>query len=264
MPYYPKIKLLHLHIPKTGGTSIENTIQKALGEPIFDWKTSDLNYRASQNYKSNMENEATQRPDIKWQMYNLYGLSEIAGEKVALQHLTYNQMLRGAHLSRDLVDWVLVAVRNPYSRMISVYNWQTRYGFNGTFKQFVTEVYRKNLHEIGKRPIDHRCYQHLIPQHKYLEGLDVKKMEICVIKFENLAEEFEKFFSSKICAVHPNIPKVKLRKDNVTRGPENLKRQWINYYKENGELQQDIVDMVYKLYDKDFKMFGYSQDITSS
>lgn len=252
MPFYPQIKLLQLHIPKTGGTSIENTLRQALNVPMFDWKKSE------QNYKS-----PTSKQD--WQTYNIYGYFETAGEITPLQHLTYNQILQGGHLSKDMINWILVAVRNPFSRLVSCYHWQRRYPgkqHQMNFKQFVQWVKDTNSNKPGARPVDHRCYQHLLQQSEYISNLDPKTTKLHIIKFENLNNDFERFFNTQVRAVYSKFKPIKLRKDNITDRKSALPEWKSNYMLPDGKtLDQDLVRLVYSLYEQDFKIFSYSPQI---
>jgi hypothetical protein len=104
MPYFktPAVNLLYLHVPKTGGMSVEKYFYETLGVP--------RNYASLHGYF---------HPSISFR--------EVFGndQEHTLQHLTYRQI---AGHSRELgVDMsgadvpltVLATVRNPYHRIIS-------------------------------------------------------------------------------------------------------------------------------------------------
>lgn len=252
MPYYPQIKLLQLHIPKTGGTSIENTIRQTLCVPLFDWKQSEENYKSPGSRK-------------EWQTYNIYGYYETAGDITPLQHLTYRQILQGGHISKDMINWILVSVRNPLSRLVSCYHWQRGYPGrqnNMTFREFVHWVKETKSNLPGAKPIDHRCYQHLLQQSEFLGDLDPKTTKLHIIKFETLSEDFERFFNSQVRAVYPKFKSSRLRNDNITDKSNGLPDWKTNYMLEDGKtLDKELIDLVYNLYEQDFKLFGYTKDI---
>ena len=100
MPYYKKDNILFLHIPKTGGMSIEST--------IFENKSTILNEKICPKYN------------------------------VVQQHLTYKQIknmynfdwkslftLKNPY-TKVISDWknifVFAFVRNPYTRIVSEYS----------------------------------------------------------------------------------------------------------------------------------------------
>ena len=82
MPYFPSIKTLFIHIPKTGGTSIENYFQ----------------------YKLNIKLE-------------LHGEDKKINNH-SYQHLTYNEIYDNMQIL-DNILFIFSIVRNPYERIIS-------------------------------------------------------------------------------------------------------------------------------------------------
>jgi len=244
MPYYPKIKLLQLHIPKTGGTSIENSIRQTLNVPLFNWKKSEQNYKS----KSNTD----------WQTHNIYGYYQTPkGEITPLQHLTYRQMIQDEYLSNDMVKWAMAVVRDPFSRLVSCYHWQKHHFGQISFKQFVNWIKENKANLPGAKSINHQCYQHLLLQSEFIKDLDSSKLHI--IKFESLAADFEKFFNSHVRSVYPKIKQLQLRKDNITKCRN---KPWQSYYlNPDGTVDQDLLEMVYDLYQEDFESFGYDKKI---
>ena len=96
MPYFPEINLLLLHIPKTGGSSIEKYLKKKLN--IHDLTKEHLYSKYSYNILD----------------YELNGHS--------LQHLTYQEILYNSEfLNFNLknIKNIITVVRNPYERLIS-------------------------------------------------------------------------------------------------------------------------------------------------
>tara|TARA_B110000967_G_scaffold154664_1_gene159330 strand:- start:1248 stop:1871 length:624 start_codon:yes stop_codon:yes gene_type:complete len=89
MPYYSNINVLFLHIPKTGGTVIEEAIQKKTKQTLYSGYSNDL------------------LPSP----FNI----------ISLQHQLYTTLYKYKHLCGINFDRVKIfaVVRNPYDRIIS-------------------------------------------------------------------------------------------------------------------------------------------------
>lgn len=96
-------QILYIHIPKTGGTSIEN---------LF-------------NYKLN---------------FSKYHLPRYLTEH-QLQHLSLDYIYRYDLLDLEEIDFIFTIVRNPYTRIISEYYW-SQYNKKMTFTKFLIYVKR--------------------------------------------------------------------------------------------------------------------------
>lgn len=102
MPYYERIHTLFIHIPKTGGTSLENYLKKKSSQTVY---TQRLN---------------TILPEKKY-------------HNKSLQHQSYTVLYKYRDLLKipfnsDLK--IITIVRNPYSRIVSglIYNKLVKYG----------------------------------------------------------------------------------------------------------------------------------------
>lgn len=115
---------------------------------------------------------------------------------------------------------VVVTVRNPYERVLSMYN---HFGFSWvkSFKDFL------ELIEKSKSIL-------LVPQSNYL----VKNNEL--LRFENLDDEFK-----SLCEKY-NID-TSLEKVNVT------------HYKRKKNLSIEEKEVIYNLYKEDFELLGYEK-----
>lgn len=236
MPFFPKYNLLFLHVPKTGGTSVENTLQEIQKQEFFDWEKSKNQLAANQ---------------LRWQKQNIYGYILVEGKEFALQHATFSQM-QGWLYFTNKQPTVLMVVRNPYSRMVSEYKWQLLFGYVGSFANFVTEAFTKQWHR--QTQIFH---QHLLPQSDFSKGVE----NIFIVYFEHLQEGMQHFFQV-MAEQHDDFKTAVLRRDNETI--ENCKhtavaaeskKPWRSYYINNTR----IIKMVQDMYAEDFVQFGYSK-----
>lgn len=155
MPIFHAKKVLFLHNPKTGGTTIE--------------KLFDLD-RTAEN------------------LYNI-GSSYQRGSNCALQHLSYIGMKERVPLDIFNSYYKFTFVRNPWDRLVSTYFWNHR-GF-ATFEEFVKFVdmlYSKyTVETLTQYPEFTRKYcAHLYPQHIYTGD------NVDVYRYENFATDLQK------------------------------------------------------------------------
>jgi hypothetical protein len=127
-------KILFIHIPKCGGSSIEQALNDLSDEPILlEHKTSSL-------------------PHL-WGQYN----------NDQLQHLTYKEIQRQGYCAADF-DFIFSIVRNPAKRLISEINWQLSHEF------FQYSFSIKNIHEQFFSNDEHR-FCHYKWQYDYLDDV---------------------------------------------------------------------------------------------
>ena len=93
MPYYPNKNILFIHIPKTGGTVIEDEIKKQYNETLY----------------SGYSNNILEYP------YN----------KISLQHQLYTTIYKYKNILNINFNNIKIfsVVRNPYDRIISDLFW---------------------------------------------------------------------------------------------------------------------------------------------
>lgn len=243
MPYFPKFNLLFLHVPKTGGTSVENTLQEIQKLEFFDWKESMRRYEQN---------------DMQMQNDNVYGYEKLDGNEFALQHATFSQIKQWNYLKSDN-PYYLIVVRNPYTRMVSEYRWQLHFGYDQPFAKFVSDTLQQQWY---KKSVFH---QHLLPQSDFLNGISLDNPKLSVVYFEHFAEGMQHYFE-EMKSIFPEFTDAKLRRDNdtvdISRGgvfEKESKKPWQSYYTNTA-----VAKMVYSLYEKDFQLFGYSQNINDS
>ena len=131
MPYFPKIKVLFIHIPKTGGTSVERYLQNKFNVNLFK--------------------------------ENLYSIHETFNNH-SYQHMTYNEIYNNRirfNVKFDNLSIIFAVVRNPYERLISEL----------FYRKFInTKMNAKDVENILiKYIISNNDYDnHKIPQHIFL------------------------------------------------------------------------------------------------
>jgi len=200
MPYYKEKDLLFIHIPKTGGTNIENCIKQKYKQTLYSGRTNLLKYP-----------------------YN----------NLSLQHQFYNTIYN----NRDKLNInfnnikIFTVVRNPYDRIIS------DLFFKKIIKKDYTseQVYDKIVNDyLNRYDLDN----HNVSQYKFITDENLKLIpNIKIFKCENLNEindDLNKFIGFDI-----NIKK------------NNVNKDYSMY------LNKDSIDLINKIYKKDFELFNY-------
>lgn len=245
MPYYKELQILQLHCPKTGGTSLENTLQQAQHREFF-------------NYAESKRRHAAQHKE--WQQENLYGYEIVDGKEFALQHMTFEQMLRWKYLPANiLLDGkgdndlcIVVVVRHPYSRFVSEYKWRQLFGFRGTFAQFVDTAFANQWHRQSIH------MQHFLPQAAFVRGIPLDHPALRVVYFEHMADAMQHLLE-ELSEQRTQLKGVLLRRDNVTAQVASTKtaqKSWQSYYADDKTLREKVFEM----YREDFETFGYEKD----
>jgi len=160
MPYYKDINLLFIHIPKTGGTSLEEYLKTKSTQTLYS-----------------IQNEG----NILFKNYNIHASS--------LQHLTYKEIykyrnLLNINLNKDLK--IITIVRNPYERTISDLFFYNLINENtsgndvyGVLKQF---LFSSNYDSHNK------------PQYKFILDNNNKIIKnITIVRSENLTSDLKNY-----------------------------------------------------------------------
>jgi len=155
MPYYPDIHTLLLHIPKTGGTTVEEALKAKSSQILYSSWSNDV-------LSGDLKNQS-------------------------LQHLTYMQIYYNRHILSVPIDdtlKIITIVRNPYHRVIS-----DLFFFRYIEKQcppiVVTDVLKKY---ISKTDLDN----HNIPQYKYVVDENNQLIQnIIIMKNETLTDDLK-------------------------------------------------------------------------
>jgi len=175
MPYYKDKNLLFIHIPKTGGTVIENELKNIYKETLFIPVISN-------------------------------NILPFPFNNFSLQHQFYTTIYK----YRDLLDVdfknikIFTVVRNPYERIISDLFWYKLIKKNYTSEQVYNIIKNNYLH---RNNLDN----HNQPQYKFLvdENNNLIK-NIKIFKCENLNDENElinDFLGFKINIIQNNVNK---------------------------------------------------------
>ena len=136
-------------------------------------------------------------------------------------------------------DWFMV-VRNPYTRIISEFHYDLLRCINNLY------IYDKKMfnHFIQLKIISRlKEGSHYTEQHLYYDN--DKNIKIHVLKFENIKEDFNQLMRQYNLNIKLNIHvnKQKIKKFTVK------------------DLNETSINLIKKIYKKDFEMFGYSMSI---
>jgi len=169
MPYFKNnnLNLLFIHIPKTGGTSLEKYL--------------------------------SQKHNIPLDSKSLYSSCKNGYNSVSLQHQTYNTLL---NKKKDFVfDFnnikIISIVRNPYERTISDLFF---------YKLIDNTTPKKHVYRILKKYINSNEYDnHNIPQYSFLIDDNNKiNKDITIFKTETLTDDLIKYGFTDF-NIHKNV-----------------------------------------------------------
>ena len=218
--------LKFVHIPKNAGTSIENAALKHNIKWGFrDWSKKDANGKLIEN-SNNCFNL-----DKSWINITTNYNNNNKNNECYPWHRTPDELGRDIYKEDDELFCV---VRNPYNKISSAYKY--RYGKNSS-KEGLNKFIKEKLINLKKNERWNGC--HILPQYKYTNG-NIKCDHI--IKFENLDNEFKELMEKN------NIKNIKLEKKNKSTNIISSK-----------DLDQESKDLIYKVYKKDFELFGYKK-----
>ncbi|XWV25491.1 hypothetical protein QJ856_gp0267 [Tupanvirus deep ocean] len=196
MPYFRKLNTLIIHIPKTGGTSLENYFLKK--------------YRFKKNHN------------------NLFNIMKETGISHPLQHCTISELHT---IPQFKIDWnqlrIITVVRNPYDRAVSALFWRDAININSTEE----EVETKLDHFLNMNyPFDN----HNWPQYKFLEYNGEIDKKIIIMRTESLDADminngYTDFKNNDNVSYRNKI-------DYMSFLTESAKKKIYNYYRKDFEL----------------------------
>lgn len=203
MPYYKDINLLFIHIPKTGGTSLEVYLNNNSNQTLYSICTDN---------------------NILFENYNI--------RTVSLQHLTYKEIYDYKEMLN--VDFnehlkIITIVRDPYDRIVSGLFFNDLINENST----APEVY-----QVIQKYIYQDCYDnHNKPQYEFLiDNNNSIIPNIAIFKTETLTPDLRKYgYDDFNLNFHSN--KKNIKKDKYANYLNNDSIKLINeFYKKDFEL----------------------------
>ncbi|MFC1688858.1 sulfotransferase family 2 domain-containing protein [Pseudomonadota bacterium] len=218
---------LYVHVPKTGGQSVEQFFIDRLG---LDWDKDrgDLLIRRNENRACGTEK---------------------------LAHLSATEYVECGHVSQAEYSgfFKFSFVRNPWSRILSEYRYRN-YFHHLSFRDFV-------LNKLPKPGWDDD-YRHVMPQYEMLHDSDGNLLVDYVGRFETLQDDFDRI-CEQLKIPDSRLP----HRNKSDKKSRDLKRTVRNLLFMNGENRKrsraDFYDdetreAVAEYYQKDIETFGYS------
>jgi hypothetical protein len=174
MPYYKNVNLLFIHIPKTGGTVVENQIKKKYNEQLYSEKNNSILPKPYNNYS------------LQHQFY------KTIFEHKKILNVNFNNIK------------VFTIIRNPYDRIISDLFWYELINENSSPDEVYSIIKNKYLY---RNDLDN----HNTPQYLYITNDDGDIYEnIKIFRTEELNiknNELNKFLGFNINIIKNNVNK---------------------------------------------------------
>jgi hypothetical protein len=223
MPVVPGKAAFFVHVPRTGGTSVE----QALG--------------IREAYLRLIACKSTQMHPAKEKA--LYGNICVPGHPesvLELDHATADMIrTRVPHLDRM---YVFTIVRNPYDRFVSQYCYARKSGprvhkQHKPMRSF--EQYVRVMHANWQATLNHKSHwavSHLLPQWQFTEGI----ANVRIYRTETLVRDWQ-----EICF------ELKHPRGKLPRARESKSKPLMN---------QELADLIFEMYARDFELFGYERD----
>ena len=218
---------LYVHIPKTGGQSVEQFFMNRLG---LDWD-------ADRDVLLLQANDDPTRGTEK------------------LAHLSASEYMDGGYVPKEDFSayFKFSFVRNPWTRILSEYRYRN-YFQHRNFRDFV-------LNKLPKPGWDDQ-YRHVMPQYDMLHDRDGHLLVDFVGRFESLQQDFDQV-CEQLGIVDSGLP----HRNKSDKKSRDLRRKARNLLFWNGENQlqsaadfydDETRDAVARYYRKDIETFGYT------
>lgn len=235
MPFFPKSKVIYVHIPKTGGSSVEQVLAEKEG--IAQWP---LHSKIPGPHRIYLFGPSTS--------LSSYPLPSLAHH--SLQHCTWAE-LQVLLKDKDLSDCTVVAtLRDPLSKIVSEIKFQMTHFrlFPGmpSFKEMGRapfEVFRNRFNELVWAKLEafktnpHLDDNHWLPQVEFLKGSDgTIDPKIQCVHLSSLSKGMEKIFGPSFVLPHTQ----KSKKIHPGHGPDEL-------------FEEELIKEVKRVYKEDFE-----------
>jgi len=180
-----------------------------------------------------------------------------------IMHLTAHKLLAYQYVSAEEMEnaCTMAIVRNPYARMVSIYNYN-RFGRWESFPHFVEDWFKRTIRNYRLHGELEEWFTpcHAIPQFEFTH-FGGKQLVRSIVKQEEL--KYLKTVEDTPMAVAQDstvadLPEV-VRKALLGMPHTNqrkTKQKWYDYY------DQRTLDLVYEMYNKDFDVFEYDPVLT--
>jgi hypothetical protein len=180
-------------------------------------------------------------------------------KKGYMMHLTAHKLLAYGYVTPEEIERVcsLAIVRNPYSRMVSMYNYN-KFGSMESFSHFVESWYNNSFYAYRTTGEMEEWWTpcHAIPQFEYTHSFG-KQLVQSIVKQEELKFLKTKEGHHKAVEQDSTVSDLPdLVRDALLGMPHSNRRvtekKWFEYY------DQRTLDLTYEMYRKDFEVFDYS------
>jgi hypothetical protein len=228
MPFFKEADVMYLHIPKTGGSSIDEYFYQ----------------------KQNIPNNQYEQQPLYGEFPNCYG---VFNTYRSMRHMTYSELFdhissfettfaKNGKSGREVFETLdfkhfIVSVRNPFDRILSELAWKNMIYPNYS-KEEIENIVGYYLHKRSDRIVDN----HKLPQYKFILDKDGNRLKnIQIIRCETLNEDMHSlgYIDFNIKANSTGYDTISLRK----------------------KLSQNAIKMICEYYKEDFEYFGYSKEI---
>ena len=205
MPYFRNINTLYIHVPKTGGMSIE--------EYFFSKSSLDKNEKSIYGWYFDKPNRIR------------------VPQERSLQHFTYQEILKEKHYfdfeeNNNMI--IIASVRNPFDRIVSDLFWSNKISPTST-KQEVAEAIDIYFHKNLAHPYDN----HKLPQFKFFTDKFGNVLpNVKIVRTEYLKEDMHKLGYTDF-DIHTNKNKTGLQIDYRSLLNEESVNAIIKFYKQD-------------------------------